>query len=767
MTAVVAAMVALSALPQQAPYDSVFERLRNLAPDAIAPVKNVVLKRDAMELRFDSGYAYLLTPVSGRTIGIAFAGAGSLTFQPPLLVEQFNLQRVLGDTGISGPITAAAFVFTDSTAEELKRQLTFESRGLGDLGTARDAVSDALDYLIDDRSHSAPSTLTTALLNQSASGYFAAYVKRARGESVMIEYDPLETEEMALYRRGKMPGQRVETVCRFQRSQDLAANVSETDEHPQLLDVGPYDIDATIEGNLKFSAHATLRLAGRTEPQRWAVFYLYHELDVDSISAGGQALTFYRRDHATPLWVRFPRAIGPGDTLSLRISYHGPLIALSSIMEELIPKEYLRELGPALDSWVDIKSEFLWYPIYSSPERYDMRLTFHTPRNLQFASIGRRVRADTSDKVITTQWITEYPTNTASFNIGKFEEFQIRDPRIPPVTVHINADAHRILQKLIPHSRSGAEDVGSDIANSLSFFTQMFGPPLFHHYYATEAPQSHGAAFPGLVRLSWQTYLSYSTKGSDESFRAHEIAHQWWYYGVEPATYRDAWLSEGFSEFSGLWYMQTVLRDNEKYLKKLRDARDEIRHERGKAAPIGLGTRASESWRGDYSLMTYQKGAWVLHMLRNLLLDINTMREDRFQAMMRDYYTTFRGKRVTTQDFQRMVEKHLGQPMDWFFDEWVYGTAIPTYTLSWKAETDSAGKPALRLRVRQRDVPPGFGMYVPVLIKFQQGEAMVRILVRDTTTNAIIRVPTKPTSVVLNPLESVLADVKTESWSDQ
>jgi len=746
--------------------DSVFERLRNLAPDAIAPVKNVVLKRDAMELRLDSGYAYLLTPVSGRTIGIAFVGAGSLTFQPPLLVEQFNLQRVLGDTGISGPITAAAFVFADSTAEELKRQLTFRSRGLGDMGNAQDAVSDALAYLVDDRSRSAPASLTAALLNQSASQYFAAYVKRARGESVMIEYDPLQTEEMALYRRGKMLGQRVETVCRFQRSQDLVANVSESDEHSQPLDVGPYDIDATIEGNLKFSAHATLQLSGRIDPQRWAVFYLYEELDVDSVSGGGQALAFFRRDHAQPLWVRFPRAIGPGDTISLRFSYHGPLIALGSIMEEIIPRQYLREFAPVLDSWADIRSELLWYPVYNSPQRYDMRLTFHTPRNMQFASIGRRLRADTVGKVITTQWVTENPTNIASFNIGRFEEFQIRDPRIPPVTVHFNAEAHRILQTLIPHSRSGAEDVGSDIANSLSFFTQMFGPPPFQHYYATEAPQSHGLSLPGLVRLSWQTYLSYSSKGSDESFRAHEIAHQWWYYGVEPATYRDAWLSEGFSEFSGLWYMQTVLEDNEKYLKKLRDARDDIRRERGKAAPIGLGTRASESWRGDYSLMTYQKGAWVLHMLRNMLLDVRTMREDRFQAMMRDYYMTYRGKRVTTQDFQRTVEKHLGQPMDWFFDEWVYGTAVPTYAFSWKAETDSTGKPAVRLRVRQSDVPPGFGMYVPVLIKFDQGEAMIRMLVRDDKTEALVRLPAAPRRVILNPLESVLADVKTEGWSN-
>ena len=186
-----------------------------------------------------------------------------------------------------------------------------------------------------------------------------------------------------------------------------------------------------------------------------------------------------------------------------------------------------------------------------------------------------------------------------------------------------------------------------------------------------------------------------------------------------------------------------------------------------KAAPIGLGGRAAESRRGNYGLITYEKGAWILHMLRNLMLDIHTMKEDRFQAMMRDYYMSHRGQRVTTLDFQRTVEKHMGQPMDWFFDEWVYGTAVPTYTFSWKNEPDSLGNPAVRLRVRQSDVPAGFGMYVPVLIKFGQGEALIRMLVRDQTTEAVVRLPVAPTEVMLNPLESVLAEVKTEAWSDQ
>ncbi|HET8713710.1 MAG TPA: M1 family aminopeptidase [Gemmatimonadales bacterium] len=772
-----AAFVALlAAAAQQSPYDSVFEQLKSIAPlrDSVAAVRNVVLRRDAMELRLESGTAFLLTPLSGRTIGIAFVGSGRLTFEPPLMVEQYNLRRVFGDSSVSGPITAAVFVFADSTARELKRRLTFGSGDAARVGDAGGAVGDALDYIVDGGSRSAFPTLMTSLLNGTTTGYFSAYIKRARGESVMFEYDPLQPEEVSLYRRGKMVGQRFETVCQFQRAPDLMANVSVAAEQTEPLQLASYEIDARIDGNYKFSAIATQRLVGRPgrDPQHWARFVLYSELDVDSISTDkGPPTSFFRRNNEPELWVRFPRAVGPGDSITLKVAYHGGLIGFGSAIEDFLPSIWnprRREMFPVLDSWAYIKSTAFWYPRYTTEQSSPFTLTFHTPRKLKFATIGRMVDSSTSGDIFTTKWMSEAPTNHVSFNIGKFEQLEIRDPRIPPVTVHVNTEAHNTIARLILSARHPEEFVGADVANSLSFFTSVFGKPLFSQYYATEIPYWHGQAFPGMIHLSWVTFLGISTDGDDEMFRAHEMAHQWWGIGVEPAGYRDAWISEGFAEFAGMWYMQMVLNDNEKYLKALRRSRDDIRRERNKVAPIGLGYRSAESWRGGYSLMTYRKGAWVLHMLRNMMLNTRNMDESKFKAMMRDFYETYRGKRASTLDFQRTVETHFGQPMDWFFNEWVYGTSVPTYTFSWKAETDSAGKPAVRLRVRQSDVPPGFVMYVPVLIQFAGGgEAMIRVLVRDEGAEATVRLPEVPQKVLLNPLESVLAEVKTEAWSDR
>ena len=99
----------LAVTSTQTAYDTVYQQIKSLAPqrDAVAPVSGLVLRRDVMELRLDSGSAYLLTPVAGRIVGVVFTGRGSMLFVPPLTVEQFNLQRVMGDSTISGPITAA------------------------------------------------------------------------------------------------------------------------------------------------------------------------------------------------------------------------------------------------------------------------------------------------------------------------------------------------------------------------------------------------------------------------------------------------------------------------------------------------------------------------------------------------------------------------------------------------------------------------------------------------------------------------------------
>jgi hypothetical protein len=690
-----------------------------------------------------------------------FVGTGSFAFAPPLAVERTQLRRVLGDSTLEGPITAAVFLFADTTLAELERRVRFEDGAVAGGAAAR--VGDALDFLIEGRGRRVDPTLMAALLNGASNGWFAAYVKRARGEDVLVRIDPLDAEEVQLLRRGHQELQRTETVCQFQRDADLRGRVAAGEEHPDAAQVVDYRLDSRIGGNYEFSARVAARLVARRPEGPWLRFDLFSELDVDSVlGPDGAPLPFVRTDKNPDLWVRMAAPLAAGDSLTIRFVYHGPLIEFGRILDQFdIPARIPR----ALDNWAYIRSTWSWFPRYGAADPAPMDLTFRTPRDMRFASVGRLVDTRDDGDAVVTHWATERPTRFASFNVGDLQAFDVTDARIPPVTVLYNREAHETIRSLIPTAFTAERQVGDDVANSLAFFTQRFGQPLFHHYYATEIPYSHGQAFPGLIHLTWYTFLGLSDRGDDQSFRAHEIAHQWWGVGVEPASYRDWWLSEGFAEFAGLWYMQIALGNNDSYFRQLRDARDEIRRRRAEAAPIALGPRAAENASGQYELMVYEKGAWVLHMLRNLMLDYRTMSDDRFAATLREFYETYRGRRATTADFQRIVERHVGAPMDWFFREWVDGTAVPTYVYSWRAEPQPDGRYLVRLRVRQEGVPDDFEMDVPLHVVFPgSDEAYVRVQVKGPITETQFALPIQPRQLELNPLESVLAETRQERW---
>ena len=180
-----------------------------------------------------------------------------------------------------------------------------------------------------------------------------------------------------------------------------------------------------------------------------------------------------------------------------------------------------------------------------------------------------------------------------------------------------------------------------------------------------------------------------------------------------------------------------------------------------------MGYRASTfAVPQGYQTMIYNKGAWVFHMIRMMMLDFNTMKEDRFTETMKDYYQTFQGKSATTADFQGVVERHAGIPMDWFFDEWVKGTGIPTYHVAWTSQPADNNRFTVKLRVTQDGVGPDFKMLVPVTADLGDGRvARFRLMIKGGQTEYTSPLlPAAAKNIKFNDLHAVLADVKMERW---
>jgi hypothetical protein len=114
-----------------------------------------------------------------------------------------------------------------------------------------------------------------------------------------------------------------------------------------------------------------------------------------------------------------------------------------------------------------------------------------------------------------------------------------------------------------------------------------------------------------------------------------------------------------------------------------------------------------------------------------------------------------------------VVEKHVGADMRWFFNEWIYGFAIPTYRYAWQSEAQPDGQFKVHLRIRQENVPPEFLMYVPVTIDLggnRLARARIKVSGGLTQVDFPAALPVRPRSVTFNDMSGVLAEVKSDSW---
>jgi aminopeptidase N len=184
-----------------------------------------------------------------------------------------------------------------------------------------------------------------------------------------------------------------------------------------------------------------------------------------------------------------------------------------------------------------------------------------------------------------------------------------------------------------------------------------------------------------------------------------------------------------------------------------------------------MGVRLS-TWRapGAYQTIVYEKGAYVLHMLRMLMSDPKKQnRDEDFAAMMTDFAKTYAGKNPSTADFESIVQKHATPAMkitqsgsiDWFFREWVYGTDAPKLVSDLKVADAGGGKYHISGTITQSEVPNDFATVVPVYLKFDKGAfaklgSMVVVGSSTKTVDVDIPLPRKPAGVDINLLHDVL-----------
>lgn len=747
-------------------YDVLYESLRDLKPDTarVADIRGLELVRDVALFRLEEGTLTACEPVRDRVCGMVFLGKGSFRFSPPTRVEREHLFRFFEGETLDVAFDRLVLIFADTTLHDLERRITFQEGkpppdALGELESC-------LDYITYKKTRHIHDGIARALLNDETNSVFFAKIETSDIGTVFFEVDPRRHEEIRFMRRPKGEAwfrHNLETINQFHKSEDYG--------HPQRthwggadrLGIRHYDMDVKLEKDLDLWVAADMTLESFLGREDWIRLRLAPKIEVDSVRWAGEKVEAFAKGEENPdLWIRLDPPLAEGEQGQLTLHYHGDVMTRAG-------------------DDVYLTSPTTWYPRIGTNTRSTFDMRFHIPERYDFQCAGEKISEEKREGHRHSQWIVEAPCTHVSFNLGFFKKHEIKDERIPPVTILMSKTGHRdikeaLIQEGVASGRHMERQVGADVANAVAFFQNIFGPCPSKTICATEIPYAHGQAFPGMIHLAWTTFQRTDEEGYDAIFRAHEVAHQWWGLGVDADTYHDQWLVEGIADYLGLWYMQAALQDNSKFFNVLNEWKSAILENRKytfgsgqEAGPIWLGQRTSTSTtKGDYGLIVYKKGAWVLHMLRNMMLDLNTMSEDAFLAMMKDFYLSFTGLQASTQDFRNTIEEHFGMDMGWFFDQWVYGSDIPTYEVSYKITEAAEGQFKTTMRVVQRDVPPSFRMYVPIHVRFSNDQftkLRTHIVGREVKFDLPL-LPMEPQEIVFNDMESVLCRVEEVNWED-
>ncbi|PYS99680.1 MAG: hypothetical protein DMF65_09375, partial [Acidobacteria bacterium] len=364
-----------------------------------------------------------------------------------------------------------------------------------------------------------------------------------------------------------------------------------------------------------------------------------------------------------------------------------------------------------------------WYPNnegtqFGDRARFDM--TFHFSKGKTLIGTGALAAPETTDGDYTVaKWSSgDVELAVAGFNYGIFKKKIVQDPDTGyQIEFYANENVSNLMR--------GAEEVGSmsttgmadsiiaDAENSTRIYNAFFGKLPYTRVAMTQQPSGRfGQAWPTLVYMPYTAFMDETQRymAAQRSMEAgaarvatndfyiyvgpHEVSHQWWGHTVGWKSYRDQWMSEGFAEFSASLFAQ-IVRGEDKFIdfwerqrQLIIQPRPQTRdHKPYTVGPVTQGYRLDSGKTGQIArFMIYPKGAYILHMLRMMMFDRKTG-DQRFQTMMQDFVKENYNKDVSTEDFKRAVERHMTRDMDvegngrmdWFFNQWVYGTEMPSY----------------------------------------------------------------------------------------
>ena len=452
----------------------------------------------------------------------------------------------------------------------------------------------------------------------------------------------------------------------------------------------------------------------------------FGELKTTSVTIDSKPAAFTHTNGK--LEIKLAEAANPGTNIVIEVVYQGK------------PKDGLimkpdKDGKPSVvgDNWPNRVHH--WIPTFDHPSA-KATVTFHitAPAREEVVANGRLENVETTangNRTWTYSTGAPIPPYCMIIAVGQFARLEPSERTPVPLSYYVPGSDRPVAMKGFAPS-----------IPSLVFFSELIAP----YPYEKLAMIVGATQFGGMENSSAIVFAStlfnprpnvkiskrYGIPKGTVALIAHEIAHQWFGDSVTESTWADLWLSEGFATyFAGLFVQQYEGEDSFKeYMKAA--AQSVFAYEKKKLAPVF--DRDTENLLDLLNANNYQKGAWVLHMLRSSLGD------DVFFRGIRDYYHAHKDGTASTEDLRAALEKASGKDLEDFFQRWVYGLGHPKYHVTAEYLAREGEIKVVLRQVQSGDVFPD-----PIPIRVKTDDDLYELTMKPSGKEAVATVKLKNT----------------------
>jgi aminopeptidase N len=384
------------------------------------------------------------------------------------------------------------------------------------------------------------------------------------------------------------------------------------------------------------------------------------------------------------------------------------------------------------DNWPNRAHQ--WIPCHDVPnDKASVEFIVTAPNHYQVISNGIQAEETDLDKSRKkTHWkeVIPIPTKVIAIGAARFAVKQYSDSsHCVPVTAWV-----------YPQDKDKGFYDYAIAKNILQFFSDYIGPYAFQKLANVQSK----TIFGGMENASAIFYDELLVTGNrqSEALIAHEIAHQWFGNMATEKSFAHLWLSEGFATYLAHIYMNQQY-GQDTFMKRLQNDRMDI---------IAFSKRWNRPVVDSVSALmdllnanSYEKGSWVLHMLRQEVGD------SLFRKIVQTYYQQYKGSNADTWDFKRVAESVWGEDLEAFINQWLFQPYLPKLQVSWKQRGNEITISVLQKQSVVFNFPLQMG-----IIAEGSNTKLEKLVITKREETFKIPISSKAKQVLLDPLVNLL-----------